>query len=360
MKTYTCLTLIGLLFTSLISCKKAGPAPNSAANKPTPPVDTSVTGTKHDTLITDVYATGDFGGRAQLWKNGVGTALSNVPSTGLHVVVLNGNTYVCGDEQIVGQPHAVYWKNFEFRVPLTDGTDNSSIANDIVLQGSDILCVGTINDKTGQKAVLWRNGQVTVLASNATATGILVKGNDIYITGSYTPKLTTVACYWKNGIVHDLGTNGQASGIAIDNNSNVYLCGTSNSAPVYWKNDVMAMLPKTRKWAWANAICIQGDDVYIVGSGEDDTYWGYDEAYYWKNGIQQYFPGGSSLNDIIMVSNNIFITGTKYSDRKPYGRLWENTSTLYLQPSLTVAYLEPNVPSNFTGLYIDQHYSSSN
>jgi uncharacterized membrane protein len=349
-----------------LSCKKAGPAPNSAANKPTP-VDTSATGTKHDTLITDVYIAGDLGGRAQLWKNGVGTALSNVGgSTGMHVVVLNGNTYVCGTEQGV----AVYWKNFEMSTRLTDGNEMTSIANDIALQGNDLLCVGTVRYKTGLKAILWRNRQMTVIDSNdAAATRILVKGNDIYITGSrLNANRKPVACYWKNGIAHDLSVPTQqatASGIAIDNNSNIYVCGTldpslSNtpprSVPVYWKNDVMTMLPKTRKGSWANAISINGDDVYIVGSGEDDPFWGYNEAYYWKNGIQQYFPGGSCVNDISMIGNNIFITGTKYSDQKPYGRLWENTSTLYLQPSLTITYLEPYTASNFTGLYINQYY----
>ena len=368
MRPFYYLILSGLLLSCLLSCKKAGPAPDSATNKPTA-VDTSAIGTKHDTLITDVYVTGYITNKylnsyAQLWKNGVSTPLSNEGSTGMHVVVLNGNTYVCGTEQ----GYAVYWKNFEMGTRLTDGNEISSIANDIVLQGSDLLCVGTVRYKTGQKAILWRNRQMTVIDSNdATATRILVKGNDIYITGSRAVNRSHVPCYWKNGIVHDLSAPTQqatASGIAIDNNSNIYVCGTLNpdqsriprSVPVYWKNDVMTMLPKTRKGAWANAISIKGDDVYIVGSGEDDPYWGYDEAYYWKNGIQQFFPGGSGLNDIAFINNNPFIAGSKYSAQYPYGRLWTNTSIPYLEPTLTIAYLEPVTISDFNGFYIDQYH----
>ena len=371
MRPFTYLILSGLLLSCLLSCKKAGPAPNSAANKPTP-VDTSAIGTKHDTLITDVYITGYTTNKylysyAQLWKNGVGTPLSNVAgSTGMHVVVLNGNTYVCGTEQ----GYAVYWKNFEMGTRLTDGNELSSTANDIVLQGNDLLCVGTIKYKNLQKkAILWRNRQMTVIDSNyADATRILVKGNDIYITGSHVVNRSNVPCYWKNGIAHDLSAPTQqatASGIAIDNNSNIYVCGTLDpaqsstpprSVPVYWKNDVMTMLPKTRKGAWANAISIKGDDVYIVGSGEDDPYWGYDEAYYWKNGIQQFFPGGSGLNDITFINNNPFIAGSKYSAQYPYGRLWTNTSIPYLEPTLTIAYLESVTMSDFNGFYIDQYH----
>jgi hypothetical protein len=118
----------------------------------------------------------------------------------------------------------------------------------------------------------------------------------------------------------------------------------------------MTMLPKTRKGAWANAISIKGDDVYIVGSGEDDPYWGYDEAYYWKNGIQQFFPGGSGINDIAFINNNPFIAGSKYSAQYPYGRLWTNTSIPYLEPTLTIAYLESVTMSDFNGFYIDQYH----
>ena len=210
---------------------------------------------------------------------------------------------------------------------------------------------------------------MTVIDSNyATATHILVKGNDIYITGSHVAVngKSVVACYWKNGIAHDLSasTLALASDIAIDKNSNIYVCGTQDpepssvlrAVPVYWKNDVMTMLPKTRKDAWANAISIKGDDVYIVGSGEDDPYWGYDEAYYWKNGIQQFFPGGSGLNDITFINNNPFIVGSKYSAQYPYGRLWTNTSIPYLEPTLTIAYLESVTMSDFNGFYIDQYH----
>lgn len=358
MKTHACLTLIGLLLTSLISCKKSS-APNSALNKPTPPpIDTSATGTKHDTLITDVYVAGSIAsisaktGHAQLWKNGVGTALSNVPSTGLHVVVSNGNTYVCGNEGVlVDNRRAVYWKNFGYSTPLTDGNDDSSVANDIALQDSDILCVGNVSYKAGEKAVFWRNRQMTTLASNATATRILIKGNDIYITGSYTGEDgNVIACYWKNGIIHSLNTNAEASGIAIDDNSNIYVCGsTHNATPVYWKNDVMTVLAKTTKWAYANSIVIKGNDFYIVGTGIDDFYVGYDQAYYWKNGEPQYFSGASGVNDIAIVGNNTFMTGMKifYSHGPGYARLWENT---------TIAYLVSDMPATFNGLYIDQHY----
>lgn len=317
---------------------------------------TVTTVVKPPTLKTDIYVTGfvsdDTIGvpHAQLWKNGVGIALSNIISTGLGIIILNGDTYVCGNEGII-LPHAVYWKNFLYSTPLTDGNDRTSSANDIALQGSDILCVGYVNEQGGQKAVLWRNRQRTVLANNASASHILVNGADIYVTGFYVDANgQNVACYWKNGIVHNLGTaanQATATGIVIDGNADIYVCGSLNYAPVYWKNDVMTSLPKTRKWAWANAICIKGSDIYIVGSGEDDTFWGYDEAYCWINGVAQSFTGGSSANDIVFVNGKKFISGTQYAARRPYARLWEDARP---------AYLVPTFASSYTGIYINQHY----
>lgn len=353
MKTCTCLSLFGLLLVCLLSCKKTA-VPKSPSNGTTG--TTGTTDTSKTTLKTDFYYVGFInktqnpgGNRAYLGKNGVLTPLSNIISEASKIWVSKGNTYVCGYEYAITD-RAVYWKNLTPSIRLTDGNEYSSIANDITVQDSDVLCVGNLNDKTGYKAVFWRNGKITVLSNNGSATRILIKGSDIYITGSYTDaKGNSFACYWKNGIVHNLTSRAQATGIAIDDNSNIYVCGTLNDSPVYWKNDVMTALPKTTKLAYANAIVTMGNDVYVVGTGEDDPYyWGYNRAYCWKNGVLQDFPGGSAANDITILGTHLYIAGSHAASLNRYGRLWEDTLIAYLDPD--------GLTSVFNGVYIDQHY----
>ncbi|GAA4101897.1 SBBP repeat-containing protein [Mucilaginibacter panaciglaebae] len=360
MKAYSCLMVIALLAACLWSCKKDSSPKNTGTNGTTGTTGATGTGSTTDTtkttLKTDVYYVGFLnknqttgGNRAELWKNGVLTSLSNIISSASNIWVSKGNTYVCGYEGIAVSTHAVYWKNFNYSTPLTDGSEYRSIANDITVQDSDVLCVGDVIDHTGYKAVFWRNQKMTVLTNNGDASRILVKGSDIYIAGAYTDaKGNSFACYWKNGIVHKLSARAQATGIAIDDNSNIYVCGTQNNSPIYWKNDVMTALPKTTKLAFANAITTKGDDVYIVGSGEDDPYWGYNHAYCWKNGIPQDFSGGSEADDITIVGTHIFIAGSHAAGLNKYGRLWEDTLIAYLDPY--------GLTSVFNGLYIDQHY----
>jgi hypothetical protein len=152
---------------------------------------------------------------------------------------------------------------------------------------------------------------------------------DIYVVGSMmAANGYNLATYWKNGVAVTLTANlapSSANAIAINGND-VYIAGvaTINNkvTAVYWKNGEMIKLTNgSSGWASANGIAVNGNDVYVAGNavnGDDVTVVGYNGlgATYWKNGLATKLPdstgfGGyhSSANGIAINGNDIYKSG---------------------------------------------------
>lgn len=141
----------------------------------------------HDitTSGSDIYVAGyDFTYKPAYWKNGAKVSLPVASGAGGEAIriKLNGNdVYVCGSEEITGQPQkAILWKN-GIQQPL-DGTANAyTVANDMDIDGSNIyLCGAHYGSNNQYRAVYWKNGSIHYLNNNpntnyAEATAIRVK-----------------------------------------------------------------------------------------------------------------------------------------------------------------------------------------
>jgi hypothetical protein len=201
---------------------------------------------------------------AILWKNGIATNLSSGtnPTSASSVFVSGSDVYVVGLETvnviISGTSYfyeiAKLWKN-GIGTNLTNGINRTGQAYSVFVSGSDVYVVGTSKDSaanTRTQATLWKNGIPTYLTNGnnfAEATSVFVSGSDVFIAGyeDITTGLNSVAKFWKNGVVTNL-TNGTtdtyANSISVKG-TDVYVAGYSynNNGIVQnsmvWKNGLL-------------------------------------------------------------------------------------------------------------------------
>ena len=182
----------------------------------------------------DVYIAGfDFSNNEiVMWKNGVRSVVANgVPLTydGMGIGVIGNDVYICGNIE----QHAYIWKN-GVGTRLSDSS--SSYVSGLFIAGTDIYISGRENGK----AVFWKNSIKTLLSTNSSfANGIAVSGTDVYVVGN---EDWNTAVYWKNGIKNVLANSisGYASANAIKIlDEDVYIVGTIGGVfpkDVCWKN----------------------------------------------------------------------------------------------------------------------------
>ena len=118
-----------------------------------------------------------------------------------------------------------------------------------------VYVVGSEYDGTNNIAKLWKNGVATNLtdgSQNASARSVYVSGNDVYVVGS-----------------EYNGTNSKYNG--------------TNSVVKLWKNGVATALTDGSHNAYANAIFVSGNDVYVAGYEYNSNDLGV--AKLWKNGV---------------------------------------------------------------------------
>lgn len=140
---------------------------------------------------------------ATVWKNGIGTALSNglEPAIASSVAVAGSDVYVAGRVQRGNWVVATVWKNGD-PLSLTDGT-YGSIASGVAVDGGEVLVSGAEYDGKVDVAKLWRDGVTMDLTSvdlqgkaeHAFARAIAAAGGDVYAAGYH----GLAAVYWKNG-----------------------------------------------------------------------------------------------------------------------------------------------------------------
>lgn len=150
--------------------------------------------------------------------------------------------------------------------------------------------------------------------------------------------------------------------------ANVYVSGetydTVNNVnqAVYWKNQEPVILTHGIKNAGANAIAVQGSDIYVSGYVTDPN--GKYIAVYWKNGSQVNLTNNttsSSAGDMLIKGTDVYITG--FIDSKAV--YWKNGQVNYLQmpPGASVASTNgiatDGVDIYISGYALDASYRSS-
>lgn len=334
MKINNLIYLVIIVIFTITACKKSDNPKTDTEST----VDIYISGSTRDN--TNTVAT--------YWKNGVAIILpanSSHISTANAIALSGSDVYVVGNYQnpVSNINIACYWKNGVI-TPLTDGS-NPAYANAVAINGTDVYIVGSIgyaNTNPHNKAVYWKNGVMTTLSNNgvnSVAKCIVIKNNDIYIGGSTDPgsSVSQAACYWKNGAITNLTTNsGTAAvyGMTINLNNDIYAAGydyasfsgLSSGRTTYWFNGTNKLVGNTSNTSSANAIAVQGNDIYIAGlqSGNLYTY-----AAYWKNGAFTALTNTSHFsmaNAIAVQGNDVYIAG--YDDLgepfSQYATYWKN------------------------------------
>jgi hypothetical protein len=242
---------------------------------------------------SDVYTTGyeyDVVWKWKVWKNGaVLYTINDGEPTDAHAIAVSGSdVYTAGHFYSPGtlKHYAVAFKNDQLLYMLTDGNQQAE-ATGIAVSGNDVYITGYYGNETK----LWKNGVLVPLnnASGYRGTAVTIKGSDIYVLGngqSFPLKIRV----WKNGVSTDIASgSGDALGksIAVADNNDVYIAGqellNGKWAARLWENGTATTLNDGTKFAYANAVTVKGNDVYVAGI-EKDANNTLEYARVWKNG----------------------------------------------------------------------------
>lgn len=148
-----------------------------------------------------------------------------------------------------------------------------------------------------------------------------------------------IAKYWKNGKSTNL-SDGKKNAYALAlilNENDVYIAGyeETNTGTIakYWKNGVATNLTDDLKYNYANAIVVNGSDVYVAGyeqTGKNSGGIFFVEscvAKYWKNGVPTNLSDGKNknyANSITVSGNDVYIAGYEWNAGKMIAKYWKN------------------------------------
>lgn len=233
-------------------------------------------------------------------------------------VVKNYTVYAAG--YAPGQL-ALLWMTDSSYITLQPGAGGgSSNATSIVMSGSDLYVGGTsLNNEGWNIATWWKNGVVGEVSDpsndyNNNITAIGVSGTSIYLAGYDTWSLSNPS--WAPGYINhpmwnawyycisgNTVTRNLAEPDTIDISSivygmavsgtDVYLAGgfqpeNGTRIATYWKNNQYGAvaLASGGDWSEAEAIAVQGADVYITGYDQCPNYGCIPTVKLWKNNEQ--------------------------------------------------------------------------
>ena len=190
---------------------------------------------------------------------------------------------------------ARYWKNF---VP-TNLTEEGLVshAGDIICKDGNLY----IMVQEGGDNYYLKNGEKVMLETGFSEeifpAAMCVVGDDVYIGGYYDTGTVFSPCYWKNGKITILASDESAQpyGIAVDDQGNVYLAGSYGAglvrAAAYWKNDDMTLLTGQTNCCLSGIAVVDGN---IVCGGTNTTSDGVSYASYWINGEETRMNDGTT------------------------------------------------------------------
>lgn len=198
-------------------------------------------------------------------------------------------------------------------------------------------------------AAYWVNGVIVPLVNNGNmnleATGIVVDGTDVYVTGynyliGYRNSLSVIPVFWKNGVPYNFPENPTAQRVGLANNlfisnKDVFIAGEYKGNASIWKNGVRTTLDTSTSYSSiANAVFVQGSDIYVVGSVSKFSalLGGYGPiAILWKNSVpNQLGKGYSEAYSVFVKGNDVYVGGFDDPENnvpylpKHYACYWKN------------------------------------
>jgi hypothetical protein len=269
----------------------------------------------------NVYMAGTNHGNAVYWKNADSVTLDST-ANGLAIAVSGSDVYVSGVLYQNNNDNAVYWKNGQRFQLVGSGI---SYATGIGIQGTDVYCAGYLFGPANSgivHAVYWKNGVVTTLSpfTNAVAQSILVTPSQIYISGQVYANGWDTAVVWKNGVQTYYGEPGNIYAMTLSPTDTIF-AGNFGSGAAYWTHDSF----KQYNNAFAGSVAAQGNDIYIGGGTFASS--GLSQAAYWKNDIITLLPNTykiSTVNGIAIAGDDVYAVGSVQDDTKTYPVFWKN------------------------------------
>lgn len=148
----------------------------------------------------DVYAGGDEGRAAAIWKNGESIHVGEYPQNINSIFLSGSDIYAGGYQYDYTRDIPTVWKNGEIEYTIA-GTENAKIKSIYVLDG-DIYTCG--HEQTGFDyiAKIWKNEEVIFTsAKEGSIYAILIYDGDIYAGGNEVAAdgWTRIAEVWRNG-----------------------------------------------------------------------------------------------------------------------------------------------------------------
>jgi hypothetical protein len=308
--------------------------------------------------LSGVYIVGTIDGRVVVWKDGIPTYYTPVPTNGSYayaakVLVYNNDLYVLGaieDSTAAGYINTVkLWKNG------VESTIATGLTSGVIDFGLDVYnndaYVTILEDNNPNQNRYWKNGIAITLNKGtfdiAEVDDIQVINGNVFASGSASRFATSEhkAVYWVNGvmnIVPNTSSSSYTEGIFVSG-SDIYLAGKDSLDDVYWKNGVKTILPVPSPYnrVSANVLFVQNNDVYIAGSHDflgQQGNGGYANASYWKNGVASILTNYTSIKSAnlldVFVKNNVVYT-VGYLEDGP--------------TSITPLYYQNNVPVPLSG-----------
>jgi uncharacterized protein YjdB len=215
-----------------------------------------------------------------LFANGVRTVTDKIIRDVF--VDLDYNVHACG-RMIADNTKAVYMRNGVVTVLPTEGTASGEVlARSMAVTNDGHVYIAGMQ---GSRAMLWRDGEIQPLANTATGTtraiSVAVRGGDVYVLGTWNNG-GTEACLWLNGVHMPFGTayRDTPSGMAVAADGTVYVSGPKGLVGIdiatgaWWDvRDSFGNLYPT----YTLGTCASGNDVYAVGWGRTTT----NDASYW-------------------------------------------------------------------------------
>lgn len=242
----------------------------------------------------DIYVGGRIGSSTVLWKNGEPT---NLWGEGIieSIIVSNGNVYAAGIKTDTNY-QAVLWINGELTI-LSDPS-NEAWALSMAISDNDIYIAGYESNGAYKVAKLWINGQPTDLSDgtkNESAASVKIYNGDVYVAGGESiQSMGTTAKLWKNGIPEILENNNYGANVyAMDVwNGNTYIVGFENKSTWHatgWFNEnKLDAIPHQDYFSIAQAVQVLDGDVFVAGRSILDYRSNNEAATIWVNGNTRY------------------------------------------------------------------------
>jgi hypothetical protein len=273
----------------------------------------SITTSGNDVYVVG-YADEPYFYAPAYWKNGTEVAIPNftnhtivpgplvVSGTDVYIPVTEYDYNPSVDEWSYAV--ATYWKN-NTQVRLSDSLSLNEVGSMAVSEKGIYVVGSEIRYTTYCRGKYWLNGTPVYLPGdgieNAFARSIVISGNDVYIGGIIyhtdpvrhggIPRIV----YWKNGTLVYVtdGTRADLPYSMAVSGTDVYIAGVdvqqlspnsglSKWTAMYWKNGSPVVLSTSPYNSCANAIAVDGQDVYVAGYECEGIR---KIAKYWKNGI---------------------------------------------------------------------------